>query len=168
MKLAFWKKEDPRKLEAVSWNLMVAAIDPDRCWEIAGLFRETGIPGSVRTCEVSFLMGSLVRDILRNTISDRHRAGCIRSAEAAYFQTFDEQSDDPLPAEMARIYGARALGDIAREALAQYAQDGDMLLLTSATLVHRLRGDPRMKYEISPLFEERASALQAACAKAIR
>lgn len=167
MGLWFWEKKDPVKLENMSWNLMVAAIDPDKCWEIAGLFRDTGLPGSIRTCEASFLMGSIVRDIIRTTIPEQHQRRCITSAEAAYFKTFDDQSDEPLPPEMAKVYGTATLGHVSRIALAKYGDDNDNLFLTAATLVHRLKGDPRMKYEITPLFEERASILRGAFSKAI-
>lgn len=146
---------------------MVAAIDSDKCWEIASLFRETGLPDNARTCEASFLMGSVVRDIIRATIPAEDRHQCIRSAEAAYFKTFDDQSDEPLPSEMARIYGEVTLGQISRIALAAYGNDNDLLSLTSSTLVHRLKGDPRMKYEITPLIEERASVLRSAFSKAV-
>lgn len=146
---------------------MVAAIDPDKCWEIASLFRDTGMPGNVRTCETSFLMGSVVRDIIRTTVPDGQQRQCITSAEAAYFRTFDDQSDEPLPPEMAKIYGGTTLGHISRIALAAYGDDNDLLFLTSATLVRRLKGDPRMKFEITPLIEERASLLRGAFSKAI-
>lgn len=167
MRFAFWKKQDPTKLQNMSWNLMVAALDPDKCWDIASLFRDTGLPSNVRTCEMSFLMGSVVRDIIRSTVPQEHLRQCITSAEAAYFKTFDDQSDEPLPPEMAKVYGTSTLGHVSRIALAAYSEDNDNLFLTSATLVHRLKGDPRMKYEITPLIEERAAILRGAFAKAI-
>ena len=166
MRFAFWKKKDAVKLETMSWNLMVAALDPDKCWEIASLFRDTGMPSNIRTSETSFLMGSVVLDIIRTTVPKEYQRQCIASAEAAYFKTFDDQSDEPLPPEMAKIYGAATLGHISRIALAAYGDDNDSLFLTSATLVHRLKGDPRMKFEIIPLIEERASGLRGAFSKA--
>ena len=147
---------------------MVAAIDPDQCWKIASLFRDTGIPGSVRTCEASFLMGSIVRDIVRSTVPEAHQQSCITSAESAYYKTFDDQSIDPLPPEMTSVYGSLTLGHVSRIALAAYGEDHDSLFLTSAKLVQRLKGDPRMKSEIMPLFEERASFLRGLFAKAIQ
>jgi len=167
MRFAFWKKQEPIKLQTMSWNLMVAAIDPDKCWEIASLFRDTGMPRNVRTCEMSFLMGSVVRDIIRATVPQEHLRQCITSAEAAYFKTFDDQSEESLPPEMVKVYGTSTLGHVSRIALAAYGEDNDAIFLTSATLVHRLKGDPRMKYEISPLIEERATVLRGAFAKAI-
>ena len=155
MRIAFWKKNDPSKLENMSWNLMVAATDPDKCWEIASLFRDTGMPSNVLTCETSFLMGSVVRDIIRTTIPEEYQQQCITSAEAAYFKTFDDQSDKPLPPEMTKVYGAMTLGHVARIALAAYGDNNDSLFLTSATLVQRLKGDPRMKFEITQVIEER-------------
>ena len=157
MRIAFWKKNDPSKLENMSWNLMVAATDPDKCWEIASLFRDTGMPSNVLTCETSFLMGSVVRDIIRTTIPEEYQQQCITSAEAAYFKTFDDQSDKPLPPEMTKVYGAMTLGHVARIALAAYGDNNDSLFLTSATLVQRLKGDPRMKFEITQVIEERTS-----------
>lgn len=58
---------------------MVEATDPDKCWEIASLFRDTGIPGSVLTCETSFLMRSVVRDIILTTIPEDYQQQCITS-----------------------------------------------------------------------------------------
>jgi hypothetical protein len=167
MRFAFWKKKDPVKLENMSWNLMVAATDPDKCWEIAGLFRDTGIATSVRNCETSFIMGSVVRDIIRQTVPEEFQRQCITSAEAAYYKTYDDQSDEPLPPEMAKVYGTDTLGHVSRIALAAYGENQDSLFLTVATLVHRIKGDPRMKFEITPLIEERASVLRKAFSKAI-
>ena len=167
MRFAFWKKRDATKLEDMSWNLMVEATDPDKCWEIAGLFRDTGLPSNVLTCETSFLMGSVVRDIIRTTVPEEYQQQCIRSAEAAYFKTFDDQSDEPLPPEMARVYGDMTLGHVARIALAAYGESNDSLTLTTSTFVTRLKGDPRMKFEITPLIEDRASVLRSAFSKVI-
>ncbi|ASK33232.1 hypothetical protein CEK62_20115 (plasmid) [Alcanivorax sp. N3-2A] len=167
MRFAFWKKQEPIKLQTMSWNLMVAAIDPEKCWEIASLFRDTDMPSNVRTCEMSFFMGSVVRDIIRKTVPQAHLRQCITSAEAAYFKTFDDQSDEPLPPEMVKVYGASTLGHISRVALATYSEGNDTPFITLATLVHRLKGDPRMKYEITPLIEQRAAFLRGAFTKAI-
>jgi hypothetical protein len=168
MRLAFWRKQDPSKLDVMSWNLMVAAIDPDQCWSIGSLFRNTGMPSNVLTCEVSFLMGSVVRDILRSAIPQQHQRQCITSAESAYFKTFDDESSEPMPPEMSAIYGNITVGHVARIALAAYGEQQDSLFLTSAILVHRLKGDPRMKYEITPLIEQRKGALAGAFAQAIQ
>lgn len=168
MRFAFRKKKDPRKLVTICWNLMAAAIDPDKCWEIASLFRDTGIAGSVRTCETSFLIGSIVRDIIQSIVPEATQRQCITSAEAAYFKTFDDHSNEPLPQEMTKVYGADTLGHVSRIALATYGENYDLLFLTSAILVQRINGDPRMKYEITPLFEERALLLRNLFVKAIK
>jgi hypothetical protein len=167
MRLAFWKKKAPVDLDIMSWNLMVAAIDPDKCWEIAGPFRSTGIPSNVVTCEMSFLMGSVVREIIRTAVPQDQVTSCIASAEAAYFKTFDDESEDPLPPAMADFYGNTTLGHLSRAALAAYGKENDVLFLTTAIFVQRLKGDPRMKYEISQPVEEQAAALRVAFAKAI-
>jgi hypothetical protein len=54
MNFLFWKKkkQSQHEIEIISWNLIVAATDPDRCWKLASAFRETGIPGNVLTCEL--------------------------------------------------------------------------------------------------------------------
>jgi hypothetical protein len=168
MRFAFWNRPDPSKLEMFSWNSMVAAVDSAQCWKIAALFRTTGMPSNVLVCETSFVMGSIVRDIIRSTVPESNQRACITSAESAYHKTFDEQSADPLPAEMAKVYGSLTLGHVARIALAAYGEENDLLSLTSATLVRRIKGDPRMKYEVMPLFEERASFLRGLFTKAIR
>jgi hypothetical protein len=168
MNLAFWRKKDKGQLDTLSWNLMVAATDPDRCWELASTFRKTSVPGSVLTCETSFLMGSIVRDILRSIVAAEQQRQSVLSAESAYYKTFDDQSDEPLPPEMEAIYGKVRLGHVARIALAAYGEQNDMLLLTSAIFVNRIKGDPRMKYEVTPLFEERKATLSSAFAKVIK
>lgn len=167
MRFAFWKKQDPVKLQNMSWNLMISAIDPDKCWEIASLFRDTGMPSNVRTCETSFLMGSVARDIIRATVPKDQIRQCVTSGEAAYFKTYDDQSEESLPPEMVKVYGTDTLGHVSRVALAAYGDDYDTLLLTSAILVRRLNGDPRMKYEVTPLIEERARILHGAFSKAV-
>ncbi len=147
---------------------MVAALNPDKCWELASQYRKTGLPGSVLTCETSFLLGSVVRDIIRDAVPPAILQQCIATAESAYFKTFDDQSDSPLPAEMKRVYGEATLGQVSRVALAAYGEQGDTLFLTGATFVHRIKGDPRMKFEITPLIEERAESLRTAFTKAIK
>jgi hypothetical protein len=168
MNLAFWKKKDKGQLEVLSWNLMVAATDPDRCWDLASSFRKTSIPGSVLTCETSFLMGSIVREIIRSRVSVEQQRQSVLSAESAYFKTFDDQSEDPLPPEMEAVYGKIRLGHVARIALAAYDEQNDLLIATSAIFANRIKGDPRMKFEVTPLFEERKAALSSAFAKAIK
>jgi hypothetical protein len=156
----FWRSS--RSDDVRAWNVMVAATDPDRCWQLASTFRDTKAPGSVLTCEMSFLMGSIVRDAIRAAMpADRHRAA-ILSAESAYFKTFDDQSDEELPKEMQAVYGNIRLGHVARMALAAYGDHNDSLLLTLGVFVQRIKGDPRMKYEIMPVLEEsRRSAIKA-------
>ena len=168
MQIAFWKKKDTSNLETLSWNLMVTATNPDQCWKIASLFRDTGMPGNVCTCETSFLMGSIVRDIIRNTVPSYYQQKCIKSAESAYYKTFDDQSTEPLPSEMIEIYGTTSLSHLARTTLADYGEEDDLLISTSAIFVQRLEGDARMKYEVIPLFEERAKYLSNLFAKAIK
>lgn len=167
MNLAFWKKKEKGQLEVLSWNFMVAATDPDRCWDLASMFRKTNIPGSVLTCETSFMVGSIVRDIVRSNVPEEQQRHSVLSAESAYYKTFDDQSEDPLPPEMEAVYGKMRLGHIARIALAAYGEQNDVLLLTSATFVNRIKGDPRMKYEVAPLFEERKATLSSAFSKVI-
>ena len=169
MRLAFWKKKDlPPQLEILSWNFMVHATDPDRCWEDAQLFRATELPTNARTCEVSFLMGSIVRKAIRDLIPEPKQRACVTSAEAAYFKTFDDQSEEPLPPEMVAVYGAITLGHVARIALAEYGEGDDQLYLSRSVLVRRLKGDPRMAYEIAPLIEERAKTLTSAFSQVLR
>ena len=168
MNFAFWRKREKAPIDALSWNLMVTATDPDRCWDLASTFRKTSVPGSVLTCETSFLMGSIVREILRARVPEDQQRTCLLSAESAYYKTFDEQSDEPLPMEMEAIYGKVRIGHVARIALAAYGEKSDHLLLTTAMFVHRVKGDPRMAYEVKPLFEERKAILNGAFAKVIR
>lgn len=161
MNLQFWKKRETRH-DVLAWNVMVAATDPDRCWEIAAPFRSTKVPGSVLTCEMSFLMGSIVRDAVRDAFSGDRQQAAIKAAEAAYFKTFNDQSDEDLPDEMKAVYGNARIGDIARAALAQYAEYNDLLISTSSVFVQRIGGDPRMKFEIMPILEQcRRSLLKA-------
>jgi hypothetical protein len=159
MNLFFWRKKEGPTLDELSWNLMVTAIDPDKCWEMASLFRKTSVPGNVLTCETSFLMGSIVRDIIRSVIPDAKQKQALMSAEAAYFKTFDDQSEEDLPSEMKAVYGEDQLGQVARIALAAYGEHSDMLFLTTPIFVRRINGDPRITYEVMPLLEERKALL---------
>ena len=165
MGLLFWKKKEKNRHEVVSWNLMVAATDPDQCCELASLFRETSIPGNALTCETSFLMGSMARDAIRASFTDERQKPSIMSAESAYFKTYDDQSEDELPEEMKSVYGNVRLGHIARIALAAYGEQNDLLALKSSIFIHRIKGDPRMKYEVLPIFEERRRSMIAALKK---
>lgn len=166
MNLFSWRKKT-HQLDALCWNLMVAATDPDRCWDMASTFRKTAVPGSVLTCETSFLMGSIVRDVIRSKVAGDKQRQCVMSAESAYFKTFDDQSDNDLPEEMRKVYGNIRLGHVARIALAAYAENNDLLLSTASIFVHRIKGDPRMKYEVMPIFEERKQVLASAFSKAL-
>ncbi|MFA5633031.1 MAG: hypothetical protein WC997_16105 [Porticoccaceae bacterium] len=168
MNFFFWRKKERPSLDVLGWNLMVAATDPDQCWEMASLFRKTDLPSNVLTCETSFLMGSIARDIIRSIISEPEQRKVLMSAEAAYFKTFDDQSGEELPPEMEEIYGRDRLGHVARIALAAYGEQNDVLLMTSSIFVHRIKGDPRMKYEIMPLFEERKAILSHAYSEIIK
>ena len=168
MGFAFWKKTDKGQIDTLSWNLMLTATDPDKCWELASLFRETSLPNNALTCETSFLMGSIVRDIIRSRVPEAHQKQALMSAESAYYKTFDHQSEEALPPEMERVYGKLRLGHVARIALAAYGEQNDMLFLTSATFVARIKGDPRMTFEVTPLFEERKALLSGAFAKVLK
>ncbi len=159
MSLFFWKKKKGPSLEELSWNLMVTAIDPDRCWETASLFRTTSVPSNVLTCETAFLMGSIVRDIIRKVIPEENQKQALVSAESAFFKSFDDQSEEELPLEMKKVYGEDKLGHVARIALVAYGEQSDMLFLTAPIFVRRIKGDPRMVFEVSPLLEERQELL---------
>lgn len=138
---------------------MVTAIDADKCWEMASLFIKTSVPSNVLTCETSFLMGSIVRDIIRSGIPEAKQRQALMSAEAAYFKAYDDQSEEELPPEMKTVYGENRLGHIARIALAAYGEQGDMLFLTAPIFVRRINGDPFITYEVTPLLEERKALL---------
>ena len=165
MRFAFWRSNKKGQIDTLSWNLMVSATDPDACWELASLFRKTSLPNNALTCETSFLMGSIVRDVIRSRVPEADRERALISAEAAYFKTFDDQSDEALPPEMEDVYGKLRLGHIARIALAAYGEQNDILPLTSASFVGRIKGDPRMKFEVFELFEERKTILGGAYGK---
>lgn len=168
MNLFFWKKKERPPLDTLSWNLMVAATDPDKCWEMASLFRKASVPRNVLMCETSFLMGSVVRDIVRSAIREPEQRQALMSAQAAYFKTFDDQSEEELPPEMAVVYGKVRLGHVARIALAAYGEHNDALFVTSAIFVGRIKGDPRMKFEVMPILEERKAVLSKAFSQTIK
>ena len=153
------KKKELPDLYVRSWNLMHFATDPDRNWNFAGNFRKTSIPGSVLTCETTFIMGSMVRGIIRERVSPTVSDACIESAERAYHQSFEEDSKETLPVEMQKVYGTQRLVDVASYVLKLYAEDSDLLCLTVFRFVARIHGDPRMAAEIRPLFEERRTML---------
>ncbi len=138
---------------------MHMATDPDRNWNFASRFRNTGIPGSVLTCETTFITGSMVRGVVRERVNPYLMETCIASAEKAYQQSFEEDSKGPLPEEMQEIYGTQRLNVVASNALKQYAEDGDQLYLTVSRFISRINGDPRMKHEVLPLFEARREML---------
>ena len=168
MKLSFWKKEQRPSVDIMSWNFMVTATDPDRCWEMASLFRETSVPSNVLNCETSFLMGSIARSIIRSVIAEPQQVQALMSAEAAYFKTFDDESKEELPPEMAAVYGKIRLGHVARIALTTYGEQNDILFLTSSIFVHRIKGDPRMKYEVMSILEERKTVLSNAFSQVVK
>ncbi len=159
MNLFFWRKKEGPSLDELCWNLMVTAIDAGKCWGMASLFRKTSVPSNVLTCETSFLMGSIVRDIIRSVIPEAKQRQALMSAEAAYFKAYDDQSEEDLPSEMRAVYGKDRLGHIARIALAAYGEHNDILFLTTSIFVRRINGDPRITYEITPLLEERKALL---------
>ena len=160
----FWrkKKEESLPLEELAWNLMFTATDPDKNWEVASSFRKTDIPGNAVTCEVSFLMASICRDIIRKAVRPECQDRAILSAEKSYKKTFEDESSEELPPEMRAVYGTSSLIEVAIIALDKYGNDGDLLPVTLHTFVNRIHGDPRMVFEIKPLIEERRNALQSA------
>lgn len=147
-------------LEELAWNLMFIATDPDKCWELASQFRKTSLPGNVTTCETSFLMGSVVRDIIRSTVREELQENALRSAAAAYSKSFDDASKEDLPPEMLAIYKNLSLKEISAIVLSNYDKELDFLPATLPIFVHRIHGDPRMKFEIQPLIEQRKETLQ--------
>lgn len=153
MRLNFWTKTTRRVPDDIrAWNAMVAFTDPEWCWQAISVV-DTRLPGNALNCEMAFLMGSIVRESIRTTFDADSREAAIASAEAAYFKTFDDQSDEELPAEMKAVYGNTTIGKVARVALAQYGEHSDQLFLTSSVFVARLRTDPRVKYEVMPILE---------------
>jgi len=153
------KAQDLSDVHVRSWNLMHFATDPDRNWNFANNFRKTEIPGSVLTCETTFIMGSLARGIIRERVNPSLVETCIASAEKAFHQSFEEDSKTSMPEEMQEIYGSQRFNAVASNALMQYAEDDDQLYLTVSRFVSRIKGDPRMMYEVLPLFEERRKML---------
>ena len=160
MRFAFWKKRDPEKLRVHCWNLMILAIDPDRCWKTASMFRSNGLPGSVLTCETAYIMGSITRKVIRDLSPRDSVMECVASAEKAYHQTFEEQSDEPMTEEMQSVYGQSTLAHVATTALAAYGRQDDELFMTASTLAMRLKGDPRTKHEIIDILQDRRDFLE--------
>jgi hypothetical protein len=113
-------------------------------------------------------MGSIVRDVIRSVIPDARQRQALSSAEKAYFKTFDDQSEEELPPQMAAFYGNESLGHVARAALTGYGEQGDVIFLTVPIFIRRIEGDPRMSYEITPLLEEQKLALSKVFSKAIK
>ena len=149
-------------LETLAWNLMFTATDPDKCWELASQFRKTSLPGNVITCETAFLMGSIARDIIRSTVNHPLQEKALLSAGIAYAKSFDEASNDEQSPEMVAIYGDVPLRKVAAVALGHYGEESDFLPTTLPIFVHRILGDPRMKFEIQPLIEGRREVLRVA------
>ena len=164
MNLLFWRKKQPESLspEALAWNLIYVATDPDKCWELASQFRKTALPGNVITCETAFLLASVARDIIRSTLRPELHQKALLSAEAAYSKAFGEASEEEQPPEMLAAYGGASLRNVANAALASYAESNDFLPVTLPTFVRRIRGDPRMAFEIQPLVEEKREILRVA------
>ena len=164
MNFLFWRKKQPESLppEKLAWNLIYIATDPDKCWELASLFRKTALPGNVITCETAFLLASVCRDIIRSTLRPEFTEKTLLSAEAAYAKAFDEASEEEQPPEMAAVYSGASLRDVAKVAFSSYAESDDFLPETLPTFVRRIRGDPRMTFEIRPLVEEKREVLRVA------
>lgn len=70
-----------------------------------------------------------------------------------------------MPDELKTVYGNVRLGHVARVALAAYGEHADSLFLTSSVFVHRIKGDPRMTFEVTPIFEESRRSIMAALKK---
>ena len=97
-------------------------------------------------------MGSLARGIIRERVNPSLVETCIASAEKAFHQSFEEDSKTSMPEEMQEIYGSQRFNAVASNALMQYAEDDDQLYLTVSRFVSRIKGDPRMMYEVLPLM----------------
>jgi hypothetical protein len=132
MNLLFWRKKQHDSLppETLAWNLIYMATDPEKCWELASLFRKTALPGNVTTCETAFLMASVSRNIIRSTLRSEFQETALLSAEAAFAKAFDEASEEEQPPEMLAAYGGASLREIAIAALFSYAKDDDFLPVT--------------------------------------
>ena len=107
-------------------------------------------------------MGSIVRDVVCGTFTGARQQSAVISAESAYYKTFDDQSEDELPPEMKAVYGNIRLGHVARIALEAYRERNDLLPLTCSIFVHRIKGDPRMHFEVMPIFKEQSRSMIAA------
>jgi Txe/YoeB family toxin of Txe-Axe toxin-antitoxin module len=162
MNLLFWRKKQPESLppEKLAWNLIYMATDPDKCWALASQFRRTGLPNNVMTCETSFLLASVCREVIRSTLRPEFAAKTLLSAEAAYTKAFEEASEEEQPPEMLAVYGGTSLREVASDAFTSYAEYEDLLPLTLPVFVRRIRGDPRMAFEIQPLVEEKRELLR--------
>ena len=115
------KVQDFPDVHVRSWNLMHVATDPDRNWSFASDFRKTEVPGSVLTCETTFIMGSVARGIIRERVDPSLVETCIASAAKAFHQSFEEDSKTSLPEEMQEIYGSQRLDAIASNWLCNWA-----------------------------------------------
>lgn len=164
MNLLFWrkKKADSLSPDRLAWNLVYTATDPEKCWELASLFRGYGVPNNVLTCETSFLMGSISRDIIRSTLQPELHEMALLSAEASYDKIFQDASSEEMPPEMLAVYTPNSLEEVARTALVAYGQFQDSLPLTLSVFVRRIKGHGFMKSEIQPLLEEKSKILRAA------
>ena len=164
MNFLFWRKKqpDPEPPEKLAWNLIYMATDPDKCWELASQFRKTTLPSNVITCETAFLLASVSREIIRSTLRAEFIEKTILSAEAAFTKAFDEASEEEQPQEMLSVYGGQSLREVSKVAFAGYAEGNDFLPITLPTYVRRIRGDPRMTFEIQPLVEEKRKVLRVA------
>jgi hypothetical protein len=162
MNFLFWRKKHPDSIpsETLAWNLAYMATDPDKCWELASQFRGTALPSNVITCETAFLLASVSRNIIRSTLRPEFQEKALLSAEAAFAKAFDEASEEEQPPEMLAVYGGASLREVAKTALANYAEDDDFLPVTVPNFVRRIRGDPRMAFEIQPLVEEKQKLLR--------
>ena len=164
MNLLFWRKKQPDSPppETLAWNLSYMATDPNKCWELASLFKKTALPGNVITCETTFLLASVSRNIIRSTLRGEFQEKALLSAETAFAKAFNEASEEEQPPEMLAVYGGASLREIASAALISYAKDDDFLPVTLPNFVRRIHGDPRMTSEIQPLIEARQMVLRGA------
>lgn len=136
--------KEKKALVEISRNLITTALNADRNWEIARYFLPSDLPGSVLTCETTFLMASILKSVIRDVAPPQIVDECLRTVNDVYTEVFDTGSTNDLPDEMQRIYGDDRLNVIAEKALNEYEEDGDILFLTCPRFISRIASDPLM------------------------
>lgn len=164
MNLFFWRrtKQQHSPVQVLARNLVFVATDPDKCWELASGFRTTSMPSNVLTCEVSFLIGSLSIGIVDRVVPSADHEQAVAAAEQAYVEIFAKADEEGMDAPMASVFGPQKLSQVAALARRQYSEASDVMQTAVATFARRIKGDPRMAFEISPLIEQRMADLQRA------